>query len=78
MDKIEKKYREEPNNKLYIFTIVVTLLAILIWSSSVVNFDNSARFLAFFNTQKAVHIFVVDAGYIFCVAFFLYRTWPEL
>ena len=42
MDKIEKKYREEPNNKLYIFTIVVTLLAILIWSSSVVNFDNSA------------------------------------
>ncbi len=42
MEKIEKKYQEEPNSRLYILSIVVIVILMLVWSSSVVNLENSS------------------------------------
>lgn len=42
MEKIEKKYQEEPNSKLYILCIVAIVALMLVWSSSVVNLENSS------------------------------------
>lgn len=40
-EKILKKYNEEPNNKLYILMIFTIILGMILWSSSVLNLDNS-------------------------------------
>lgn len=38
-EKILKKYKEEPNNKLYILIMLIIVLGMLIWSSSVLHLE---------------------------------------